>query len=51
MQRLVQSLAHGVRDTPAGLDELAQEWIAVGPVEPAEYGRLFARFERCRHTL
>ncbi|MCU0975363.1 MAG: DUF349 domain-containing protein [Steroidobacteraceae bacterium] len=51
MQRLVQSLAHGERDTPAGLDELAQEWIAVGPVEPAEYGQLFARFERCRHTL
>jgi hypothetical protein len=47
MQRLVQSLAHGVRDTPAGLDELAQEWIAVGPVEPVEYERLSARFGHC----
>jgi hypothetical protein len=47
MQRLVQSLAHGERDTPADVEHLAREWIAVGPVEPAAYLALFARFERC----
>jgi hypothetical protein len=50
MQRLVQSLAHGERDSPADLDQLAQEWIAVGPVESAVFDLLFARFERCRDS-
>jgi hypothetical protein len=47
MQRLVQSLAHGERETPADLGHLAQEWLAVGPVLRADYDALFARFERC----
>jgi hypothetical protein len=47
MQRLVQSLAHGERDTPADLHQIAQDWIAVGPVEPAEHGALLVRLERC----
>ena len=51
MQRLVQSMAHGERDTPADLDHLAAEWLAAGPVLPADYDALFARFARCRDAL
>jgi hypothetical protein len=50
MQRLVQSMQRGERVTPAELDELALEWIAVGPVEPATGEALLARFERCREA-
>ena len=50
MQRLVQSMQRGERVTPAELDDLALEWIAVGPVEPGAHDALFARFERCRVT-
>jgi hypothetical protein len=49
MQRLVASMGRGERATPADLDDLALEWLAVGPVEPAVHDALFARFERCRH--
>ena len=48
MQRLVEALGRGERATPADLDTLALEWLAVGPVEPSVYERLSARFERCR---
>jgi hypothetical protein len=48
MQRLVASMGRGERATPADLDDLAREWLAVGPVEPAVHDALFARFERCR---
>ena len=48
MQRLVASMGRGERATPADLDDLALEWLAVGPVEPAVHDALFARFERCR---
>ena len=51
MQRLVQSMAHGERDAPADFGQFAREWLAVGPVEPAEYEILWARFERCRDAL
>jgi hypothetical protein len=51
MQRLVQSMAHGERDTPADLDHLAAEWLVVGPVLPADHDALFARFARCRDAL
>jgi len=51
MRRLVQSMAHGERDTPADLDQLAAEWLAAGPVLPADYDALFARFARCRDAL
>lgn len=47
MQRLVQSMAHGERETAGDFDLLAREWLAVGPVEPKEYAALFARFGRC----
>jgi hypothetical protein len=50
MQRLVQSMQRGERVTPAELDELALEWIAVGPVEPAAHEALLDRFERCREA-
>jgi hypothetical protein len=49
MQRLVASMGRGERATPADLDDLALEWLAVGPVEPTVHDALFARFERCRH--
>ncbi len=48
MRRLVESMGHGERVTPAALDDLALEWIAIGPVEPAVHDALLARFERCR---
>lgn len=51
MQRLVDAMAHRERDTPANLDQLAKEWIAVGPVEPAVHHALLARFARCRDAL
>lgn len=47
MRRLVQSMAHGERETPGDFDALAREWLAVGPAEPKEYDALFARFGRC----
>jgi hypothetical protein len=50
MQRLVASMGRGERVTPAALDDLALEWIAVGPVDPAAHDVLLARFERCRHA-
>jgi hypothetical protein len=49
MQRLVASMGRGERTTPADLDDLAREWLAVGPVQPAVHDALFTRFERCRH--
>jgi len=49
MQRLVASMGRGERPTPADLDDLAREWLAVGPVESAVHDALFARFERCRN--
>jgi hypothetical protein len=48
MQRLVASMGRGERATPADLDDLALEWLAVGPVETAVYEALAARFGRCR---
>jgi hypothetical protein len=50
MRRLVESMGQGARVTPAALDDLALEWIAIGPVEPAAHDALLARFERCRTT-
>jgi len=50
MRRLVESMGRGERVTPAALDDLALEWIAVGPVEPAVHDALLARFERCRNA-
>jgi hypothetical protein len=49
MQRLVASMGRGERATPADLDDLAREWLAVGPVEPTVHDALFTRFVRCRH--
>jgi hypothetical protein len=48
MQRLVESMGHGERVSATDLDDLALEWLAVGPVEPAVHDALLARFERCR---
>ena len=48
MQRLVQSMGRGERLSSADLDDLALEWLAVGPVDQAVHDVLLARFERCR---
>ena len=48
MQRLVAAMGKGERPTPADLDDLAREWLAVGPVATTVHDALFARFERCR---
>ena len=48
MRRLVESMGRGEHITPAALDDLALEWIAIGPVESAIHDALLARFERCR---
>jgi hypothetical protein len=50
MQRLVASMGRGERLTPAALNDLALEWLTVGPVEPAVHDALLARFERCRNA-
>jgi len=50
MQRLVASMGRGERATPTDLDELALEWLAVGPVETSVHAALIARFERCRES-
>ena len=50
MQRLVASMTRGEHSSPADLDDLALEWLAVGPVEPAVHDALFARFNRCRQA-
>jgi len=49
MQRLVASMGRGERPSPADLDDLAREWLAVGPVETAIHDALFTRFARCRN--
>jgi hypothetical protein len=51
MQRLVASLGRGERARTGDLDELALEWIAVGPVEAATHDALLERFGRCRHLV
>jgi len=48
MQRLVAAMGKGERPTPADLDDLAREWLAVGPVATTVHDALYARFERCR---
>ncbi|HEX6571245.1 MAG TPA: DUF349 domain-containing protein, partial [Steroidobacteraceae bacterium] len=48
MRRLVASMGRGERPGPGELDDLALEWLRVGPVEPTVYDSLFARFVRAR---
>jgi hypothetical protein len=50
LQRLVATMGRGERVAPTGLDELALEWLAVGPVEAAIHDALLARLERCREA-
>jgi hypothetical protein len=47
MQRLVESMGRGERISVAELDDLALEWVTVGPVPAALHDTLLARFERC----
>jgi hypothetical protein len=51
MQRLVESMGQGRRPASADLDELALDWLSVGPVDPTAHERLVARFEHCREMM
>jgi hypothetical protein len=48
MQRLVASMGGRERAGPGELDELALEWLAVGPVEASVHDALLERFLHCR---
>lgn len=48
LQRLVQHLGQGVKADAARLDDMAIEWVGVGPVETATDQILLQRFRRCR---
>jgi hypothetical protein len=48
MRRLVGSRELGADMPLTGLDALALEWFAAGPVEPSVEAVLRERFERCR---
>lgn len=48
LQRLVQRLGQGVKANTAQLDDMAIEWVGVGPVEAATDQVLLQRFRRCR---
>jgi hypothetical protein len=48
MRRLVGSRELGADLPLTGLDELALEWLATGPVEPSVEAALRERFGRCR---
>jgi hypothetical protein len=48
MRRLVASMGRGERPGPGEFEDLALEWLRVGPVESSVHDRLFARFERAR---
>jgi hypothetical protein len=48
MRRLVESMGRGERISAADFDDLALEWLAVGPTEAAVHDALLDRFRRCR---
>jgi hypothetical protein len=48
LQRLVQGMGQGREPTVLDWNALAQEWIGVGPIAPATYDSLLARFRQCR---
>ena len=48
VQRLIQGMGQGIGADESRLDNLALEWVGVGPVEEATYLRLLERFQRCR---
>ena len=48
MRRLVEAMGRGGGGaTPADMEDLLFEWLAVGPVDPAAHASLLARFQRC----
>ncbi len=47
MQRLVAAMGQGERSRPGDLEDLALEWIAVGPVAAGVEPALRERFEAC----
>ncbi|MDP8986563.1 MAG: DUF349 domain-containing protein [Pseudomonadota bacterium] len=48
VQRLVQHMGQGREAGADELDALALEWVRIGPVSPAVYEALLARFLGCR---
>jgi hypothetical protein len=49
MKRLVQGMGQGDME-PEGLDQLAFEWLGVGPVADGVYPPLLERFRSCRSS-
>ncbi len=47
MQRLVESMGRGESISAAELDQIALEWVTVGPVAAALHDALLARFRSC----
>jgi hypothetical protein len=50
MRRLVAAMGQGVRASSSEMEDLALEWLAIGPVDPAVHDALLARFQRCFDT-
>ena len=48
VQRLIKNMGQGTRADEAQLDEMAMEWVSVGPTEEEAYLPLLERFKRCR---
>jgi hypothetical protein len=48
LQQLVQNMGRPQAAAPDELDQLALEWVRVGPVAPDRYQALLARFCQCR---
>jgi len=48
LQRLVQSLGQGVKEGAAQLDQMALDWLRVGPIAAETYQALLQRFLGCR---
>lgn len=48
LQRLVQRAGQGLAPVASSLDEMAVEWVSVGPIAESTYAALLQRFRRCR---
>jgi hypothetical protein len=48
VKRLMQSMGQGVRPDEGELDNLAIEWVGVGPTADETYASLVDRFKECR---
>ncbi|MCC7462491.1 MAG: hypothetical protein IT480_08535, partial [Gammaproteobacteria bacterium] len=51
LRRLVDARNLGVDTAPENLEDLAVEWLTIGPVDPVQEAPLRARFEQCRMAI